>query len=514
MLSFEWEMPKWLEYSLISSLLCVLGGLCVPLISYCFRTKKDLNTKLVNYGLSLSAGSMLTTALYRMLPSDYSKHSNPVGIFLGLGFGMALSLVLNYVVHACASESLMHCAHDSDFLPDTSADYSDTYQGSNTHSHSPLHLHSHSHGQTGGTGNPHSAQSHGHHHESGDIVAESTPFSRTDSSLRRQTVRRKSSLIDMLSSVKSKKLGDCKGLASCPPMTDPESFRCIPIGINKAREGRSSISSDDSVVEASNLDENGEPLGVACLENEIGYDLENLALYRKNFHDNRKRAHSNSHSHGTMSIRSSSTHNDYGSAFHDLELREEIPRHHQHHHHLETPFSKLLSIGLQTCVVISLHKFPEGFIIYYTNQSSNTSKDLGFSIFLSLTIHNFVEGFSMTLPFYAALENKVVAILITTLLGGCTQPLGAMIGYLIFKDKDTGNNNTKPHMDTYLSITAGFLLVIGLQMFQTAVGFSQSHHHHQGEGEDELKENHSSGSTCLKWCCVGVLLIVSTGILR
>lgn len=492
MLSSE-SIPRWLVYSLVSSLLCVVGGLCVPLISFCFRGKKDLNTKLVNYGLSLSAGSMITTALYKMLPSDKKKSSNPYSIFGGLMLGMFLSLVLNYVVHACASESLVHCAHDAG---------AEDEEGSHSHhSHHDGHEHEHTHATEPETVPP----------ETSNRVEEYAPPTGTEL-LRPQSMRKKSSLFDMLSTGKAGQLGDCLDLTSCPPMTNREGFSCVPSGI-KVNEAGSSSSSTGSMNERSSQNGISDPVGVACLENEIGYDLENLALYRKNFHSNRKLSLSTALDH--ISIHSSLAHHEYGSindSDHAEDLELELPSH--HHHHFETPFSKLLSIGLQTCVVITLHKFPEGFIIFYTNQSSDVSKALGFSIFLSLTVHNFVEGFSMTLPFYAAFENKALALLITTLLGGCSQPLGALIGYLIFKDKDNGGGENQPHMDTYLSATAGFLLVIGLQMFQTAVGFSQSHHHHQGEGGEELKENHSSGTTCLKWCCVGVLLIISSGMLR
>lgn len=164
---------------------------------------------------------------------------------------------------------------------------------------------------------------------------------------------------------------------------------------------------------------------------------------------------------------------------------------------------------MQTCLVLALHKFPEGFIIFYTNRS-DSSKSLGFSIFLSLTIHNFVEGFAMTLPFYTVFESKWVAILITAVLGGGSQPLGALIGYFIFKGSTPRDH--EPNMDFLLSVTAGFLLVIGLQMFQTGIGFSDGHHHHQGEGDEEMKQSHSSGTTCLKWCCTGVLLILASAL--
>ena len=89
---------------------------------------------------------------------------------------------------------------------------------------------------------------------------------------------------------------------------------------------------------------------------------------------------------------------------------------HSHHHHVNTAHSRLLVIGIQTALAITLHKLPEGFITYVT---SETNPDLGISIFLSLIVHNFVEGFSICLPLFYSMENSVsnpkfVAISITS----------------------------------------------------------------------------------------------------
>ncbi|GAV56249.1 hypothetical protein ZYGR_0BB00260 [Zygosaccharomyces rouxii] len=439
-------LPRWLLYTLISSVLCVGGGLCVPLLSYLFNTKSQTSSKLVNYGLSLSSGSMITTALYKMLPRDSNEGTESSTVFCGMLIGMVTSLGLNNLVHAFASESMVHCAHDTGSI--------DSSEGP-SHTRNDDELTPLTHQKQPGTG---TIGSNG------------------------QALRSKPSLIDLLSTVDNGSMGRCSNLDSCIPVLDEETFPCLPATIRTPR----SEAEQQSYLEAQ---------GLACLENHVGYDLENLPIYRRKFHLQRHR----------QSNDQSATPTGYSSLPHEESVR--------HHHHLETPFSKLLSIGMQTCVVITLHKFPEGFILYYTNRSSQVSRDFGFSIFLSLALHNFVEGFSMTLPFYAAFESKFVALLVTTVLGGCSQPLGALIGYLVFKNKNI-DPDYHPHMDLYLSITAGFLLIIGLQMFQTGVGFSQGHHHHQGEAEQELRENHSVGTTCLKWSGAGVLLVLASGLFK
>ncbi|CAR29861.1 ZYRO0G18722p [Zygosaccharomyces rouxii] len=449
-------IPRWLLYTLISSLLCVGGGLCVPLISCLFNTRSQTSSKLVNYGLSLSSGSMITTALYKMLPRDSDEDTESATVFLGMLIGMVTSLGLNSLVHAFASESMVHCAHDAGSI-DSSEGTSHSHHGDEF---TPLN-HQKQQGQ---------AQGQGAGAGTGTIGSNG------------QALRSKPSLIDLLSTVDNGSMGRCSNLDSCVPVLDEEAFPCLPASLRTPRTDEE----QQSYLEAQ---------GLACLENHVGYDLENLPTYRRKFHSQR---HHQGHDHSTAPT-------GYGSLVHEESVH--------HHHHLETPFSKLLSIGMQTCVVITLHKFPEGFILYYTNRSSQVSKDFGFSIFLSLALHNFVEGFSMTLPFYAAFESKAVALLVTTILGGCSQPLGALIGYLVFKNKNI-DPSYHPHMDLYLSITAGFLLIIGLQMFQTGVGFSQGHHHHQGEAEKELRENHSVGTTCLKWSGAGVLLVLASGLFK
>lgn len=147
-----------------------------------------------------------------------------------------------------------------------------------------------------------------------------------------------------------------------------------------------------------------------------------------------------------------------------------------HHHHVNSPLSRLLLIGIQTILAITLHKLPEGFITYVT---SETNPELGLSIFFSLLIHNYTEGFLMCLPLYYSLENtrwpKVKAVSILAFLGGFSQPLGAGVGYVFMRyynmdDIDVGTLN---HVfGVSMGVTAGFLTVIALSMYGSAVSFS------------------------------------------
>lgn len=623
------EIPRWLVFSLISSILCIFGALCVPLMSTIFKSNaqghSSNNTKLVNYGLSLSAGSMLTTSLYMMLPK--MNRNNKAEVFFGVLTGVCISIVLNYVVHVYASESLVHCAHGDGEREASESGHRETYSGTHNHYH---YSHENNHECGYYSTNNHDSNNNNPSHQvnvnykiqypeshpidgnkSSDMneyiesdpllpnintgVKENTSDGNTNPDNKNTTVtlsKKKStaiskSLIDLLTGHHRNSVGDCFPLgecSECTPTLETNELPCSKTAVVSQNNISPMISHRSSNInfhsnyldhiDPNNLDSTKKiQQGIACAENVIGYDLENLSLYRKNFYsattdkdesninfnntksNNDDATNSNTHryeftsespssanvsnsieSHEERSVHILPNANEHHHNYHsistgsndnneyDLENHishiESYPhsthfiRHHSlqtshiHHHHIETPFSKLLSIGMQTCIVLTLHKFPEGFIIFYTNKD-DTPDSLGFSIFLSLTIHNFVEGFAMTLPLYAIFETKWLAVLITAILGGGSQPMGALLGYLIFGHKRDSSEN-ELQMDLFLSITAGFLLFIGLQMFQTGVGFSDTHHHHQGEGNEEMKMNHSSGTTCLKWCCVGVLLILAS----
>ncbi|KAF6012502.1 hypothetical protein HII13_001553 [Brettanomyces bruxellensis] len=172
---------------------------------------------------------------------------------------------------------------------------------------------------------------------------------------------------------------------------------------------------------------------------------------------------------------------------------EHIRHHEHHHHHIKTPLARLLSIGIQTTLAITMHKLPEGFIMYSTSQADSK---LGWTIFLSMFVHNFVEGFTMTLPIYVALNSRWKALLISGTLGGCAQPFGALIGYFIFRKNgvDVDNPFSMALIGSLMALTSGFLTYIGLQMLTSSISFG---------GKQE---------TVMKWALFGICLIFLTNI--
>ncbi|KAJ5669017.1 hypothetical protein N7462_010087 [Penicillium macrosclerotiorum] len=148
-----------------------------------------------------------------------------------------------------------------------------------------------------------------------------------------------------------------------------------------------------------------------------------------------------------------------------------------HHHHV--PQNAFLSIGLQTSVAIALHKLPEGFITYATNHANPT---LGLTVFLALFIHNIVEGFAMALPLYLALSSRWKAMFWSSLLGGISQPAGAGIAALWIWGSGRGqHDSTGSSWGVYggmFAATSGVMTSVALQLFSEGLGLT----HHRGMG--------------------------------
>ncbi|ORY82026.1 Zinc/iron permease, partial [Protomyces lactucae-debilis] len=121
-----------------------------------------------------------------------------------------------------------------------------------------------------------------------------------------------------------------------------------------------------------------------------------------------------------------------------------------------------LRIGFQTALAISFHKAPEGLILFL---SSHADAALGFRVFLALAIHNLVEGFTIAYPLYLAFENRFKALGAAVLLGGLSQPVGALIGFAITKAQGSHKFDERSLDLSYgllFSATAGFMSFISV----------------------------------------------------
>lgn len=450
--------------TLISSALCISGCLVVflddlyTLLLPRFITKRfpfviKENYKFMNASLAFSSGCLIFTALYRLLPealsylqgdeADASSKINlsserqlHIKLFAGYIGGIILSLTFNALLHLATSESVFHCSdHDQESgEPDTSCVNHDEDESYSTADH---------------TERSHLLSGH----------AKRSPFFHL---LGRQ---KDGECIE----------GECKGYSSAELCLYHGGKRtslhfCEIPALSPPEE--SDFSSDTPILavtpQRSTSDQNRDGP-----ENESSQDHHSSS---QGEHEDTQihsvRSHSHSHSH-----------------------------HHGHHHHVNSAFSKLFLIGVQTILAITLHKFPEGFITYLT---SETNPQLGVLIFISLLFHNFTEGFLMCLPLYYLFASsqraryaKLKAVTVSAFLGGISQPLGALGAILFLKinnampgDADLDVDKLNSILGVTLAVTSGFLTVIGLSMYGSAVAFSGGSLH-----------------LIMVWCLVGMSVI-------
>ncbi|UKI58909.1 MAG: ZIP family metal transporter [Clostridium sp.] len=77
-----------------------------------------------------------------------------------------------------------------------------------------------------------------------------------------------------------------------------------------------------------------------------------------------------------------------------------------------------------------LHNFPEGMAVFmgaYTNIS------IGIKLCIAIMLHNIPEGIAIAVPLYYSGVGKRKTFLYT-LFSGLTEPLGALLTYLLFKN--------------------------------------------------------------------------------
>lgn len=91
--------------------------------------------------------------------------------------------------------------------------------------------------------------------------------------------------------------------------------------------------------------------------------------------------------------------------------------------------NNLERMGMFSALAIAIHNFPEGLATF---AAALADPALGLSIAIAIAIHNIPEGISVAVPLYYATGSKKKAF-IYSFLSGLAEPLGAVIGYFIFR---------------------------------------------------------------------------------
>jgi len=115
--------------------------------------------------------------------------------------------------------------------------------------------------------------------------------------------------------------------------------------------------------------------------------------------------------------------------------------------------NKMKRIGIFTMVAVMLHNLPEGIITFMAGYSDI---NLGITLAIAIALHNIPEGISIAMPIYYATGSKLKAFTMT-LISGLTEPLGALLTYLLLRPFITNTN-----LAIMCLIVAGIMLYIAI----------------------------------------------------
>ena len=127
----------------------------------------------------------------------------------------------------------------------------------------------------------------------------------------------------------------------------------------------------------------------------------------------------------------------------------------------------LMRMGTMTALVIGIHNFPEGLATF---MSTLEDTGIGLSIAIAIAIHNIPEGIAVSVPIFYATGNRKKAFL-WSFLSGLTEPLGALVGYLVLM-----NFMTPTLQGVVLAAVAGIMVFISLdELLPSAEKYGEHH---------------------------------------
>ncbi|GKZ82435.1 hypothetical protein AnigIFM56816_007252 [Aspergillus niger] len=433
------DLRGWVM-SAVSGVACVLGSavICVDLVLRRLSRRKSFqivhNNGFLSASLSLSAGVMLYTSLYSMLPTSH-RYLTRAGLSPSLAAYVLIGLFLAGAVVIRLASALLHryipshvvdCAHTHEPHPTSDHEHGGKPDG-HLHSHGPNHMNERTPLLT--------------HKSSPATVTVPAAGDDPGALLRRESLRIRFTrrLSRLVGGVKSQ----CDENGPCFGFSQACGHECT-----KTLEGPEISVLDDGTVRPPLPHPHSISVQVDSAQ------LDDLEANLPSSQIRPQEASSSSSRTGLL--------DDQDVASED---GTKPPPNPQHHHHV--PQNAFLSIGLQTSMAIALHKLPEGFITYATNHASPT---LGLTVFLALFIHNISEGFAMALPLYLALHSRGWAMFWSSLLGGISQPAGAALAALWIwgARRANGDDTAGPSWGVYggmFAATAGVMISVALQLF-------------------------------------------------
>lgn len=134
-------------------------------------------------------------------------------------------------------------------------------------------------------------------------------------------------------------------------------------------------------------------------------------------------------------------------------------------------FNKLYRMGMLTALALAIHNFPEGIATF---MAALNDPEVGIAIAVAIAIHNIPEGIAVSVPIYYATGSKKKAFILS-FLSGVSEPLGAIIAYLVLMPFLT-SESAGIVTGIILSAVAGIMVFISLdELLPTAEEYGEHH---------------------------------------
>ena len=128
----------------------------------------------------------------------------------------------------------------------------------------------------------------------------------------------------------------------------------------------------------------------------------------------------------------------------------------------------LMRMGLFSALAIAIHNFPEGIATF---SAGLTDPTIAIPIAFAIAIHNIPEGIAVSVPIYFATGSRKKAF-IYSFLSGLTEPLGAILGYVLLRQLFDENI-----FGVLFAGVAGIMVFISLDELLPTAGKYGKHHH-------------------------------------
>jgi len=123
-------------------------------------------------------------------------------------------------------------------------------------------------------------------------------------------------------------------------------------------------------------------------------------------------------------------------------------------------------MGLKTALAIAIHNLPEGLATFVATLAEPS---VGVTLAVAIAIHNIPEGLCVALPIYYASGSRHLGFF-WALISGISEPIGALIGYLVIKG--SGEDMDQTVYGLLFGVVGGMMIMIVLlELIPTALRY-------------------------------------------